>query len=188
VSVQSGAHRRGFESPIETWAQAACVGEAFLVSACLLGVPCAYDGHGRLLLSTENRRPAEELLALATRGFVLPVCPEVLGGLSIPRPTAEIVDGDGADVLVGQAHVVTIEGKDVTDAYVRGAEGALAVAKSHGVSVAILRQHSPSCGSKWIHDGMHSGGLREGQGVTAALLRRHGVTVWSQDEVSRIFE
>lgn len=177
--MQSEAHGPRSESPIGLCADAAFAREVFLVSACLLGIPCAYDGRGR---------PVEELLTWATRGFVVPVCPEVFGGLPIPRPTAEIVGGDGADVLAGQARVVTVEGGDVTDAYVSGAEGALAAASRYGITAAILRQRSPSCGSKWIYDGTHGGSLKEGQGVTAALLQRHGVVVWSEDDLSRILE
>jgi uncharacterized protein YbbK (DUF523 family) len=130
----------------------------------------------------------EDLILWAAQGLVVPVCPEVLGGLSIPRLTAEIVGGDGDDVLAGRARVVTVEGGDVTGAYVCGAERTLATAKRHTISVAILKQRSPSCGSKWICDGTHSGALRDGQGVTAALLSRQGVTVWSEDDLSRILE
>ena len=153
--------------------------EIYLVSACLLGVPCAYDGQGRLV---------EPLLALTTLGYVAPICPEVAGGLPIPRPPAEIVGGDGADVLDGRARVVTVAGEDVTAAYVRGAERALAATARHGITVAILKQRSPSCGSTHIHDGTHSGTLKAGQGVTTALLRRHGVAVWSESDLSRVFE
>lgn len=142
----------------------------YLVSACLLSIPCAYDG---------GARPQPELIALAARGLVVPVCPEVAGGLPSPRPPAEIVGGDGDDVLDGQARVVTVEGEDVTAAYLRGAECALATARRHGITTAILQQRSPSCGGACIYDGTHSGRLVAGQGVTAALLRRHGVTVWS---------
>jgi uncharacterized protein YbbK (DUF523 family) len=149
----------------------------YLVSACLLGMPVAYDGQGRA---------AESLLALATRVWVVPVCPEVAGGLPVPRPPAEIVGGDGGDVLEGRARVVTVTGEDVTEAYLRGAETALATARRHSISTAILRQRSPSCGSACIYDGSHSGKLRAGQGVTAALLRRHGVTVWSEDDLDRL--
>jgi uncharacterized protein YbbK (DUF523 family) len=144
----------------------------YLVSACLLGIPCAYDG---------GAHPQSELIALAARGLVVPICPEVAGGLPAPRPPAEIVGGDGDDVLDGQARVVTVEGEDVTAAYLRGAECALATARRHGITTAILKQRSPSCGSACIYDGTHSGYLVTGQGVTAALLRRHGVTVWSEE-------
>ena len=84
----------------------------YLVSACLLGLPCAYDGRGR---------PVDGLLALAACGQVVPICPEAAGGLPIPRPPAEIVGGDGGDVLDGRARVVTVAGDDVTAAFLRGA-------------------------------------------------------------------
>lgn len=118
----------------------------------------------------------------------MPICPEVAGGLPVPRLPAEIVGGDGADVLDGQARVVTAAGEDVTAAYVRGAERALATTKQHGIMAAILKQRSPSCGSVHIYDGTHSGKLKAGEGVTAALLRRHGVTVWSESDLSRVLE
>jgi len=151
----------------------------YLVSACLLGLPCAYDSQGRAV---------GDLLALAAHGQVVPICPEVAGGLTIPRPTAEIVGGDGCDVLDGHARVVTIAGDDVTAAFLRGAERALAVARQHGIATAILKQRSPSCGSACIYDGTHGGTLKAGQGVTAALLRRHGVAVLSEEALSRILE
>jgi len=128
-------------------------------------------------------RPQLELIALAARGRVVPVCPEVAGGLPVPRPPAEIVGGDGDDVLDGRARVVTVAGEDVTAAYLRGAECALAVVQRYSITTAILKQHSPSCGSTGIYDGTHSGRLRAGQGVTAALLRRHGVTIWSEEDL-----
>ncbi len=153
--------------------------QIYLVSACLLGVPCAYDGRGRFV---------EPSLTLAARGEVVPICPEVAGGLPIPRPPAEIAGGDGADVLDGRARVVTVAGEDVTAAYVRGAERALAATKRYGITVAILKQRSPSCGSTHIYDGTHSETLKAGQGVTTALLRRRGVNVWSESDLSRVLE
>jgi uncharacterized protein YbbK (DUF523 family) len=149
----------------------------YLVSACLLGFPCAYDGQGRAV---------GDLLALAAHGQVVPICPEVAGGLPTPRPTAEIAGGDGGDVLYGRARVVTVAGNDVTGAFLRGAERALAVVQQHGISTAILRQRSPSCGSACIYDGTHSGVLKEGQGVTTALLRRHGVEVLSEGDIADV--
>jgi len=151
----------------------------YLVSACLLGIPCAYDGQGRLV---------EALSSLAALGQVVPICPEVAGGLPIPRPTAEIVGRDGGDVLDSRAQVVTIAGDDVTAAFLRGAERALAVAQQHGISIAILRQRSPSCGSACIYDGTHSGTLIEGQGVTTALLRRHGIEVLPKWDTADLLE
>ncbi|MEA3339346.1 MAG: DUF523 domain-containing protein, partial [Chloroflexota bacterium] len=134
----------------------------------------AYDGAGRFQV---------ELLPLAARGWVAPICPEAAGGLPTPRPPAEIVGGDGNDVLDGRARVLTAAGEDVTAAYVRGAECALAVAQRYGVAGAILKQRSPSCGSGCIYDGAHTGKLRAGQGVTAALLRRYGIAIWSENNL-----
>ena len=149
-----------------------------LVSACLLGCPTAYDGKARL---------QDKLLTLAARGRVVSVCPEVAGGMTTPRPAAEIVGGDGDDVLDGRARVVTITGEDVTEAFLRGAEHALVVAQRYGITRAILRQRSPSCGSVHIYDGTHSGRLRDGPGVTTALLRRHDVIVCSEDDLERFY-
>jgi uncharacterized protein YbbK (DUF523 family) len=112
------------------------------------------------------------------------VCPEVLGGLTTPRPAAEISGGGGADVLVGQARVVNVEGGDVTAAYRRGAEAAVQVARAAGASRAVLKARSPSCGSSRIYDGTFSRRLVEGQGVTAAALRAAGVEVCSDEEAA----
>ncbi|MEW6399399.1 MAG: DUF523 domain-containing protein [Bacillota bacterium] len=137
-----------------------------LVSACLLGVQCRYDG--------EHEFSAEVVAAAATRCLV-PVCPEILGGLPTPRPPAEVVGGDGADVLAGRARVVTGEGRDVTAAFLRGAQEALRVARLVGAREAWLKARSPSCGVTCIHDGTFAQGMRPGAGVTAALLARGGI-------------
>jgi len=151
----------------------------YLVSACLLGCPIAYDGGARV---------QDELVALAARGRVVPVCPEVAGGMPIPRLPAEIVGGDGDDVLDGRARVVTISGQDVSAAFLRGAECALAIVQRYAITRAILKQRSPSCGSTYIYDGTHSGRLMAGSGVTAALLRRHGVVVYSEQDAALLRE
>jgi uncharacterized protein YbbK (DUF523 family) len=110
------------------------------------------------------------------------VCPEVDGGLGTPRPAAEIEGGDGADVIAGRARVVTADGDDVTDAYLKGAERALAVARETGATTAILKARSPSCGEGSIYDGTFSRTLEEGDGVTAALLKAEGIDVLSDEE------
>jgi uncharacterized protein YbbK (DUF523 family) len=147
---------------------------AFLVSACLVGIPCRYDG---------DSCPHEQLQALAAQGDVLPLCPEVLGGLPTPRPPAEIQGGDGGDVLEGRARVVNIEGKDVTVEFLTGAQEALRVVRRWDIKEAILKAHSPSCGVGQIYDGSFSGHLVEGDGVTAALLKREGIIVTNEEEV-----
>ena len=148
--------------------------EKVLVSACLLGERVRYDAksvgvHDALL----ERWVAE--------GRVVPICPEVAGGLPVPRPACEIQGGTGVDVLAGRALVVSRAGADATDAFRRGAERALAAARQHGIRVAVLKERSPSCGSLAIYDGSFTGTRLEGEGVTTALLRAHGVQVFSEE-------
>ncbi len=144
-----------------------------LVSACLVGIPCRYAG---------GNCSNDQLQTLAAQGDVLPLCPEVLGGLPTPRPPAEIQGGDGDDVLEGQAGVVNTEGKDVTAEFLAGAQKALRVAHRWDIKEAILKARSPSCGVGQIYDGSFSGRLVEGDGVTAALLKREGIIVKSEEE------
>lgn len=144
-----------------------------LVSACLVGIPCRYDG---------GSCPHDQLQTLAAQGDVLPLCPEVVGGLPTPRPPAEIQGGDGGDVLEGQARVVNIEGRDVTAQFLTGAHKALRVACRCDIKEAILKARSPSCGVGQTYDGSFSGRLVEGDGVTAALLKREGIIVRNEDE------
>lgn len=139
-----------------------------LVSACLAGEPCRYDGASKA---------DAEVSCLAAAGRALPACPECLGGLSVPREPSEIVGGDGRDVLDGRARVVSRSGRDVTDAYLAGAEAFLRRAQKAGVQEAILKAKSPSCGVSEIYDGTHCGRLRPGPGVTAALLERSGIRI-----------
>ncbi|HAA90140.1 MAG: hypothetical protein XD63_1131 [Thermoanaerobacterales bacterium 50_218] len=145
-----------------------------LVSACLTGEPCAYDGRART---------CEAIFQLASENRIIPVCPECLGGLPIPRPPAEIVNGSGEDVLSGRAHVINREGEDVTAAFVKGARLALEIAKREGIQVAILKARSPSCGYRQIYDGTFSGKLRPGHGVTVALLLEAGISIYTENEV-----
>ncbi len=145
-----------------------------LVSACLAGEPCAYDGRART---------CEAIAQLTSKNWIIPVCPECLGGLPIPRPPAEIVNGSGEDVLSGSARVINREGEDVTTAFVKGARTALEIAKREGIQVAILKARSPSCGYKEIYDGSFSGKIRSGHGVTVALLLEAGISIYTENEV-----
>ena len=138
-----------------------------LVSACLLGHPCRYDG------SLTTHPGVAELLKKHT---LVPVCPEVQGGLPTPRPPAEILDG----------RVVNSEGRDVTDFYQRGAQAALELAQILGANTAILKKRSPSCDSGIIHNGKFDGGLVDGWGVAAQLLRDNGITVYDEDEIDKL--
>lgn len=140
------------------------------VSWCLCGRECRYDG---------TAKPDAQAMALA-EGGALCICPEVMGGLPIPREPAEIVGGDGYDVLDGRARVITISGKDVTAEYVAGAEKALRLCREKGVTHALLKANSPSCGSGRIYDGSFTGGKRKGDGVTAALFKRNGIAVTTE--------
>jgi len=148
-----------------------------LVSACLLGRPVRFDGRAK----TSD----DELLARwREEGRLVPFCPEVAGGLPVPRPPAEIEGGrGGAAVLAGEARVLTADGTDVTEAFLAGACAALKVAQEHGARIAILKEGSPSCGSLRIHDGNFRGTAVPGQGVTTALLEAHGITVFGEDRI-----
>lgn len=152
-----------------------------LVSACLLGAPVRYDGAGKALGHPLLDRWQAE-------GRLVPVCPELMGGLPVPRPAAEIAGGDGDAVLDGDARIRTRDGTDVTDAFHAGAEAALAAARTAGCRFALLMPRSPSCGSRDIHDGSFSGALVPGRGVTAALLVRDGIAVYGPDGIVALAE
>ncbi len=136
-----------------------------LVSACLAGVPCRFDA---------TARPEPGLLAHVIAGHLIPVCPEMLGGLPCPRTAAEIERGDGHTVLDGLARVVDAEGRDVTAHFVSGAHCTLEIARSYGCRAAIFKEGSPSCGYHRLHQG---GRIVPGCGVTTALLRRNEIQV-----------
>lgn len=149
-------------------------GKMILVSSCLAGIPCRYDGK-----SQSNG----EVVELVSRGRAFPVCPECLGGLPIPRFSAEIIGGSGEDVLAGKAKVMarTPDGDiDVTSAFIKGAYCALQAARSVGADTVILKANSPSCGCGMIYDGSFSGAKRKGNGVAAALLKANGLDILSK--------
>ena len=143
-----------------------------IVSACLMGCCCRYD---------EKSNLKQEIAKLVQEGNAIPVCPEQVGGLSTPRPPAEIIGGSGFDVLEGKAQVVDVNGKDVTAQFLKGAQETLKMAQLVGATSAILKQRSPSCGSKEIYDGSFSHKRIEGMGVTAALLTKNGIKVTDED-------
>ncbi len=142
-----------------------------LISACLGGIPCRYNG---------SATPDADLIALLRDGRAIPICPEQLGGLTTPRSPAEIVGGDGGSVLSGTASVLTAQGDDVTAAFIKGAQETLRFARLCGAQRAILKANSPSCGCCSIYDGTFSSVLKEGDGVTAALLKQNGIPVESR--------
>lgn len=141
-----------------------------LVSRCLLGEPCRYDGRSV---------PVPELEKLRQAGHVLiPVCPEVLGGLPTPRSPAER-QPDG--------RVVNRAGEDVTDAYLEGAGRALTLARQAGCTLAVLKAKSPSCGCREIYDGSFTGRLVPGRGIAAQLLEASGIRVADETELDFLF-
>ena len=141
--------------------------ENVVVSACLLGVGCNHRGEGR-------SAPALDALAAGGGVRLIPVCPEVAGGLPTPRPEAEV----GQD-----RRVRTAAGDDVTDYYQRGATHAVGVALAAGARRAVLKARSPSCGCHQIYDGTHRHVLVEGNGLTAEALRKAGIEVVSEEDL-----
>ena len=139
--------------------------ESILVSACLMGQAVRYDGSDK----KSHHRIVQRWMS---EGRIVSVCPEVAGGLPIPRPAAEIVGGAGWSVLAGSAKVMDATAHDVSSAFVQGAQQALAVAMEKGIRIAVLKEGSPSCGSSFIYDGTFSGNKLADMGVTAALLQQ----------------
>ena len=139
-----------------------------LVSACLLGQSCRYDG---------KSKPCERVIALKDTYNLIPICPEVMGGLPTPRTPSEIC---GELVLMK-------DGRNVTENYNRGAQKALEIARENACTVAILKEKSPSCGSGLIHNGLFDGGLVEGDGITAKLLKSQGIRVLGESEITENF-
>lgn len=138
--------------------------EKILVSACLLGISCRYDGRSV---------PNEQVIALSEKYALIPICPEIYGGLSTPRTPSERV---GERVLMK-------DGRDVTENYARGAEATVRLAELSGAKYAILKAKSPSCGKGRIYDGTFTGRLVDGDGVTAENLTRVGIKVLTEDEL-----
>ncbi len=133
----------------------------YLISACLCGRRCRYDG---------GCFDYPALRQLADIGEAIPFCPECAGGLSTPRVPCEIVG----------ERVLAADGTDCTAAYHRGAAAALALCREHGITAAILKESSPSCGANRIYDGTHTGRKISGRGITAALLADNGITIYTE--------
>ena len=149
-----------------------------LVSACLLGRPVRYDGRAK--------DPGTDLLdRWQAEGRLVPLCPEMAGGLPVPRPPAEIEPGATADgVLTGRGSIRTATGEDVTAAFLAGAAAAVRLARATGCRHALLTEGSPSCGVRRVHAGRFDGRTIPGQGVVAAALRAEGIAVYSQSEAA----
>ncbi len=139
----------------------------FLVSACLAGAPCRYDG---------DSKEEQQIIDLVNRGEAIPVCPEQLGGLPTPRASCEI---QGVKVM-------SKEGVDCTAEFELGAERTLAIAKALGITKAILKAKSPSCGCGKVYDGTFTGTLIDGYGRAAELLMKHGIEVLTENELNAL--
>lgn len=137
-----------------------------LVSACLAGINCRYDGKNNI---------CEKVVELISKGEAIPVCPEQLGGLTTPRTPAELKDGK----------VINKDGENVTEHFIRGAQETLKLAKMLKCSKAILKQRSPSCGFGKIYDGSHSGVIIKGMGLTAKLLSEYGIKILSEEDLNQ---
>lgn len=136
--------------------------ENIIVSACLLGVSCRYDG---------NSKPNEKIIDLKEKYNLIPICPEIMGGLPTPRMPAEIKDG----------RVKTENGIDVTEEYKKGADEAIKLAKLFGCKKAILKENSPSCGCGKIYNGEFTRTLKDGNGITAELFIKNGIDVFGEN-------
>lgn len=148
--------------------------QSVLVSACLLGETVRYNGIDQLFDHDILKRWIHE-------GRVVSTCPEVAGGLPVPRPPAEITNGSGGlKVFAGMAKVVDAHGHDMSAEFTQGAERVLELARERGIQIAILKEGSPSCGSNFIYDGTFSGKRVSNLGVTAALLQQAGIHVFSE--------
>lgn len=150
-----------------------------VVSSCLAGLEVRYNGTH--CLNNKIMKLIEEKKAIT-------VCPELLGGFSTPREPAEIIGGNGEDVLDGKAKVIEKSGRDVTELYIKGAYITLKKAIDVNATVVVLKEYSPSCGSSMIFNGEFIGEKIAGNGVTAALLKRNGLQVISEKQFSDNFD
>ncbi len=148
-----------------------------LVSACLTGTKCRYNGQDRA---------NNIIVELKNKGKVLELCPEVIAGFQIPRVPCEILGGTGEDVLSGQAIVVNNLGEDITDKIVNGCKQALEKAKANNIKLAVMKSKSVCCGVGQIYDGTFSNRLIPGEGILTVLLKQQGIKVLSSEQFSFI--
>lgn len=151
-----------------------------LVSACLMGFKVRYNG-------SEKAQLAARLARLRDQQRLIVHCPELAAGLPTPRPPAEIVFASGDDVMQDRARVMEKNGQDATAHYQLAAWLALRAAQEAGCVAALLTDGSPTCGSQFIYDGTFRGQRHPGMGVAAALLRQHGIAVFSDQQLDAFF-
>ncbi|MFP2769309.1 DUF523 domain-containing protein [Oceanisphaera sp. KMM 10153] len=155
--------------------------EKVLVSSCLVGNKVRYNAS---CLSV----PTPDLDWLISNVELVVFCPEVFSGLPTPRAPAEIIKGNGINVIQGLAQVIGNDGINVTEQFLAGAQQALKICQEHEIKYAVLAENSPSCGSSKIYDGTFSGINVDGSGVTASLLEREGIKVFSQHTIASLKE
>ena len=143
--------------------------DKLLISACLTGKNCKYNG---------GNNQIERLQELVEKYELIPVCPEQLGGLSTPRNPSEIKEG----------RVVNTVGTDVTDAFSTGAKVTLKIALDNNCSLCLLKERSPSCGANFIYSGDFSGTVIKGSGITAKLLREKGFKIFTEEEIDKLLD
>jgi uncharacterized protein YbbK (DUF523 family) len=143
--------------------------ENLLISACLFGIPCRYDGRSVAKIDIE---------ALKEKYNLVPVCPEIYGGLTTPRRPSEQRDGG----------VFMDDGRDVSENFLRGAESAYSLCRLLDCKKALLKERSPSCGKGKVYDGSFTGTLTDGDGVTASYLRERGISVFGESEIAKLLK
>jgi len=152
-----------------------------LFSSCLLGEKVRYDG-------SSNKIENDIIKKWQDEGRIIKICPEVEGGLPIPRIPAEIIGVNGGTaVLKSTAKVINKNNEDVTENFIKGANIALDLVKKYNIKIAILKSKSPSCGSLEIYDGTFSGNKIKADGVTVALLKKHGVTIFNENQIKEAY-
>lgn len=151
--------------------------EKILISACLMGFKVRYHGGDAMCNSDIIDKWEDE-------GRIVSICPEVTAGLSVPRASSEITEGNAEDVLMGKARVLTHTGIDRTEAFIKGAFKTLSLAQKYNIKMAVLKKNSPSCGNTSVYDGSFNNIIIEGSGVTARLLKENGVKVFNEFELN----
>ena len=151
--------------------------KTILISACLVGTKCSYDGESRL--EPEVKKISKEIKFIA-------VCPEILGNMGCPRSRHEIIATTGEEVLCSCGTVVSSEGEDHSRGFIEGAKQTLLKVEENDIKVAIMKARSPSCGKGAIYSGNFDGKLKKGNGVTAALLLCNGVQVFTEEEIDAV--
>lgn len=146
-----------------------------LVSACLLGYKTKYNSSSNTVKILTDSKHLNRFI---------PVCPEILGGLTIPRPPAEIINGTGSSVLSGLSKVVNINNQDITRHFIIGATKVSEYLKTNIITCAILKERSPSCGTSYIYDGSFTGKIITGHGVTAAMLQLYNIPLYSEENIT----